>query len=106
MARDGWIYVGVWTVIALAGTLIALGVTSARADDWNLIDLIHRLNHLFVAPLGVIMLLAILRPRVGLTRHQDRYAEYSAHAPNAPASSRRLWPSAGPFDRPACSRSK
>jgi SSS family transporter len=53
-------------VVGLAGTLIALGVTSARADDWNLIDLIHRFNHLFVAPLGVIMLLAILRPCVGL----------------------------------------
>ena len=31
MAKDGWIYVGVWTVIALAGTLIA-GTAIAGED--------------------------------------------------------------------------
>jgi len=51
--------------IGVVGTIIALLVTSVRSVEWNLVDLIHRFNHLFVAPLGVLMLIGIMRPKIG-----------------------------------------
>jgi solute:Na+ symporter, SSS family len=40
-------------------------VIKERQDSWNLLEMIARLNHLFVAPLGAIFLAGILMRRVG-----------------------------------------
>jgi SSS family solute:Na+ symporter len=42
--------------------LVAAAMTSTR---WNLIELMERVNHLFVGPLGVLVFAGILLPRVG-----------------------------------------
>ena len=38
-----------------------------QKTNWNLLDLMERVNHLFVAPLGAIFLAGILFRRVGAT---------------------------------------
>jgi SSS family solute:Na+ symporter len=57
------------TVAIIAG-LIGLGVALAVAASlvsmkWNLVEMMERLNHLFVGPLGVLVFAGILFPRVG-----------------------------------------
>lgn len=57
----------------LAGVAGALGIVMALVvnaimqshKEWNLLEMIARLNHLCVAPLGAIFLAGILLPRVG-----------------------------------------
>jgi SSS family solute:Na+ symporter len=53
-------------VAGMLGIAIALQVAAAMASTrWNLIELMERVNHLFVGPLGVLVFAGILFPRVG-----------------------------------------
>ena len=50
--------------IAIAGALLVNAMMSVV--DWNLVDLIERINHLFVAPLGAVFFAGIWFRHVGL----------------------------------------
>jgi SSS family solute:Na+ symporter len=53
-------------IAGLLGIGLALIVDQVmRQTQWNLIEMIERLNHLFVAPLGALFFTAILLRRVG-----------------------------------------
>jgi solute:Na+ symporter, SSS family len=55
------------TLAGLAGTLIALAIAPAAArTSWNLVDLMERLNHIFVGPLAVLFFSGMLFRRAGL----------------------------------------
>lgn len=63
---------GLFVPRVLAGLTGILGMTSAlvvdrimRTGDWNLLELMERANHLFVAPLGVLFFVGLLSKRVG-----------------------------------------
>lgn len=43
---------------------IAFDVVRKNMSEWNLLDLIERVNHLFVAPLGALFLIGVLLRRV------------------------------------------
>ena len=50
----------------IIGLAMALGVDAfMRSVDWNLVDMVERINHLFVAPLGVLFLAGLLFRHVG-----------------------------------------
>lgn len=50
----------------LIGIFFALGINGyMQTGEWNLTELISRLNHLFVAPLGVLFFVGFLFPRAG-----------------------------------------
>ncbi|MBN2291030.1 MAG: sodium/solute symporter [Pirellulales bacterium] len=53
----------------LSGVAMALGVNQIMEakSEWNLVDMVERINHLFVAPLGVLFLAGVLLRRVGTT---------------------------------------
>jgi len=52
----------------LAGLGAALGVdTAMRALGWNLVEMVERINHLFVAPLGALFVAGLVFRRVGST---------------------------------------
>ena len=51
----------------IAGIAMAIGVNQLMLakSEWNLIDMVERINHLFVGPLGVLFLAGVLLRRVG-----------------------------------------
>ena len=54
-------------VIGLIGIGLAMIVAAMmRGSNWNIVDLMERVNHLFVAPLGALFLVGILSGRTGL----------------------------------------
>lgn len=53
-------------VAGLAGVLVALAIAPAvQQTGWNLVDLMERLNHIFVGPLAVLFFSGILLRNVG-----------------------------------------
>ena len=51
----------------VAGIAMAFGINQLMQakSEWNLVDMIERVNHLFVGPLGVLFLAGVLFRRVG-----------------------------------------
>jgi SSS family solute:Na+ symporter len=55
-------------IVGTFGIGIALTLAAAmRTTGWNLVELMERVNHLFVGPLGVLVLGGLFFPRVGKT---------------------------------------
>jgi SSS family solute:Na+ symporter len=58
-------------ILSVAAGLVGVGVALTvdrlmRSSDWNLVDLIEKVNHLFVAPMGALFLSGIWLRRAGL----------------------------------------
>jgi len=62
--RSVWVFA---VAVVFLFILLALGVNSLmQATQWNLVEMIFRLNHLFLAPLGALFLAGIFLRRVGV----------------------------------------
>ncbi len=54
-------------VASVAASIAIIKLKASAGEDWNLTDLIHRVNHLFVAPLGALFFAGIWFRRAGQT---------------------------------------
>ncbi len=66
LAKGLFLQRAIAVLAGVIGILNALAITAfMSAGEWNLLDLMERMNHLFVAPLGVLFFVGFLVPRAG-----------------------------------------